>query len=122
MTWEYGQPRCISGVGCSEKKRNPKDSFASTLCSSLQRGFPSSQVAPPVHSPSLSHLVPLTTTPDMSFDANTAGNAEEIEMQFAVKTVEHLEASLTLLSISNLFSLTLLTPGLRETDHRLRAN
>lgn len=25
------------------------------------------------------------------FDANTAGNAEEIEMQFAVKTVEHLE-------------------------------
>jgi len=28
----------------------------------------------------------------MSFDPNTAGNAEEIEMQFAVKTVEHLEA------------------------------
>lgn len=26
------------------------------------------------------------------FDAETAGNAEEIEMQFAVKTVEHLEA------------------------------
>jgi len=28
----------------------------------------------------------------MSFDPETAGNAEEIEMQFAVKTVEHLEA------------------------------
>jgi len=28
----------------------------------------------------------------MSFDAENAGNAEEIEMQFAVKTVEHLEA------------------------------
>jgi hypothetical protein len=27
----------------------------------------------------------------MSFDAETAGNFEEIEMQFAVKTVEHLE-------------------------------
>ena len=27
----------------------------------------------------------------MSFDAETAGNAEEIEMQFAVKTVEHLQ-------------------------------
>ncbi|KAJ9108575.1 hypothetical protein QFC19_002291 [Naganishia cerealis] len=26
------------------------------------------------------------------FDPNTAGNHEEIEMQFAVKTVEHLEA------------------------------
>lgn len=25
------------------------------------------------------------------FDPNTAGNHEEIEMQFAVKTVEHLE-------------------------------
>jgi len=30
----------------------------------------------------------------MSFDAETAGNFEEIEMQFAVKTVEHLEVSL----------------------------
>jgi hypothetical protein len=29
----------------------------------------------------------------MSFDAETAGNFEEIEMQFAVKTVEHLEVS-----------------------------
>lgn len=29
----------------------------------------------------------------MSFDAETAGNAAEIEMQFAVKTVEHLEVS-----------------------------
>ena len=29
----------------------------------------------------------------MSFDAEHAGNAEEIEMQFAVKTVEHLEVS-----------------------------
>ncbi|KAL7420063.1 hypothetical protein Q5752_005028 [Cryptotrichosporon argae] len=28
----------------------------------------------------------------MSFDPETAGNAAEIEMQFAVKTVEHLEA------------------------------
>ena len=28
------------------------------------------------------------------FDAETAGNAEEIEQQFAVKTVEHLEVSL----------------------------
>jgi hypothetical protein len=27
------------------------------------------------------------------FDAETAGNAEEIEQQFAVKTVEHLEVS-----------------------------
>ena len=27
----------------------------------------------------------------MSLDAETAGNFEEIEMQFAVKTVEHLE-------------------------------
>ncbi|WVN89381.1 uncharacterized protein L203_104604 [Cryptococcus depauperatus CBS 7841] len=27
-----------------------------------------------------------------NFDPETAGNAEEIEMQFAVKTVEHLEA------------------------------
>lgn len=27
----------------------------------------------------------------MSFDAKTTGNAPEIEMQFAVKTVEHLE-------------------------------
>jgi hypothetical protein len=26
------------------------------------------------------------------FNAETAGNAAEIEMQFAVKTVEHLEA------------------------------
>lgn len=27
------------------------------------------------------------------FDADSAGNAGEIEMQFAVKTVEHLEVS-----------------------------
>lgn len=27
------------------------------------------------------------------FDPETAGNHEEIEMQFAVKTVEHLEVS-----------------------------
>lgn len=26
-----------------------------------------------------------------TFDANTAGNLQEVEMQFAVKTVEHLE-------------------------------
>jgi hypothetical protein len=32
----------------------------------------------------------------MSFDAETAGNFEEIEMQFAVKTVEHLEVCLPL--------------------------
>jgi len=31
----------------------------------------------------------------MSFDAETAGNFEEIEMQFAVKTVEHLEVRLS---------------------------
>lgn len=30
-----------------------------------------------------------------TFDAETAGNFEEIEMQFAVKTVEHLEVSQT---------------------------
>lgn len=29
-----------------------------------------------------------------TFDAETAGNFEEIEMQFAVKTVEHLEVGL----------------------------
>jgi len=28
------------------------------------------------------------------FDPDTAGNAGEIEMQFAVKTVEHLEVSI----------------------------
>ena len=28
-----------------------------------------------------------------TFDAENAGNFEEIEMQFAVKTVEHLEVS-----------------------------
>ncbi|ORX33935.1 putative polysaccharide biosynthesis protein [Kockovaella imperatae] len=32
------------------------------------------------------------------FDAETAGNNEEIEMQFAVKTVEHLEAYERLIS------------------------
>ncbi|KAK1921650.1 cytoplasm protein [Papiliotrema laurentii] len=32
------------------------------------------------------------------FDPETAGNAEEIEMQFAVKTVEHLEAYEKILS------------------------
>lgn len=45
------------------------------------------------HTPTL--LSPSTTSPpDMSepFNAETAGNAAEIEMQFAVKTVEHLEA------------------------------
>ena len=26
-----------------------------------------------------------------TFDAESAGNAQEVEMQFAVKTVEHLE-------------------------------
>jgi hypothetical protein len=29
----------------------------------------------------------------VDFDPETAGNSEEIEMQFAVKTVEHLEVS-----------------------------
>jgi hypothetical protein len=33
----------------------------------------------------------------MSFNADSAGNAQEIEMQFAVKTVEHLEVRYTAL-------------------------
>ena len=51
----------------------------------------------------------------MSFDAETAGNAEEIEMQFAVKTVEHLEAGPTGL-LDGSSELTIL--GIREVAQR----
>jgi hypothetical protein len=49
------------------------------------------------------------------FDPNTAGNHEEIEMQFAVKTVEHLEvrSSPRPLAPHSRFSL-----GLPETPSR----
>lgn len=49
---------------------------------------------PTFHSHFHSRLTPTFTNSNTMaepFDANTAGNAEEIEMQFAVKTVEHLE-------------------------------
>jgi hypothetical protein len=45
---------------------------------------------PPLYIPSTT-TTQLDTKAKMSFDAETAGNFEEIEMQFAVKTVEHLE-------------------------------
>jgi hypothetical protein len=38
-------------------------------------------------------FIHLIITKMSTFDAETAGNFEEIEMQFAVKTVEHLEVS-----------------------------
>lgn len=40
----------------------------------------------------------------MSVDANNMGNAEEIEMQFAVKTVEHLEVRSFHISILKKYS------------------
>ncbi|OXG12735.1 cytoplasmic protein [Cryptococcus neoformans var. grubii Br795] len=46
----------------------------------------------PTFTPTLTSTFNNSDTMAEPFDPNTAGNAEEIEMQFAVKTVEHLEA------------------------------
>lgn len=49
------------------------------------------------------------------FNAETAGNAEEIEMQFAVKTVEHLEAYEKLITSLPPRKLRL-TPSVHQVD------
>jgi len=54
----------------------------------------------------------------MSFDAETAGNFEEIEMQFAVKTVEHLEVCCLLMLGERVLNVLL---GIREIDHWITA-
>lgn len=50
-----------------------------------------SQQNHPKHSPIATKLEQHVSMSIPGFDPNTAGNHEEIEMQFAVKTVEHLE-------------------------------